>query len=517
MGNFAEQLQETNNKAKTLTENGAVAYETSGKHILDFSFKLSQYRGMSETEIKNDFAKVYFEDPLIATKFAFYIGDVRGGLGERKVFRACIDWLADNQPNIAVAILGAIPEYTRWDNLIRLINNRNIGDIVLSAVCEQFNYDVINMMQGNPISLLGKWMPSINASSKETVALAYTICKKTNTTPKNYRQTLSALRRYLDVVEVKMSAGEWSEIDYSKVPSLANLKYNEAFYKRDTERREEYLNSLKKGETKINASVTQPHEVVREYRGGYGGWNVSCKEYDETLEQIWKALPNVCVEDTLVIRDGSGSMTCPIGSGGKTTCLDVATALAIYCSEHNSKEWTNKFVTFSNRPKFVDLSGCKTLRDKIVRCYAEDDVANTDIEATMRLILQTAIDNECKQEDMPKNILIISDMQFDGSSNNRWRGFNWNETLFEQIAEEYAEFGYQIPRIIFWNVAARDSNTVPMQENKLGLVLCSGFSITLLNMVMSGEINPYNALLEQVNSERYDIIESIVAECLKTE
>jgi hypothetical protein len=205
-------------------------------------------------------------------------------------------------------------------------------------------------------------------------------------------------------------------------------------------------------------------------------------------------------------------MTCLAGSGS-TSCLDVATALAIYCSEHNSKEWENKFITFSSHPKFVDLSDCETLRDKLVRCNAETDCSNTNIEATMRLILDTAVKNKCSQEDMPRNIIIISDMQFDAKY-----GMNhWDKTLFEEIADDYAKHGYKLPRIIFWNVCSRNIDAIPMQDNELGLILCSGFSITNMKMFMSGEINPYKVLLEQLNNERYDIIEQLVGEFLKTE
>ena len=234
-------------------------------------------------------------------------------------------------------------------------------------------------------------------------------------------------------------------------------------------------------------------------------WDGEVRDYDATLEEMWKALPNISVEDSLVVRDGSGSMTCRIGNG-RTTCLDVSTALAVYCSEHNSSEWRNKFITFSSSPKFVDLSKCKTLRDKLKRCYAEDDISNTNIEATMRLILKTAIDNNCSQEDMPKNIIIISDMQFDAKASGRW-GFNWDKTLFEEISDEYNRHGYKLPRICFWNVASRSFNTIPMQNNELGLVLCSGFSVVNMKMFMSGEINPYKVLLEQINNKRYDVIE----------
>lgn len=506
MNNFTTMLQEENTKAKTFTENGAVAYESSGKYLLDFNFKLSQYRNITTEQIKNDFSKVYFEDPLIATKFIFYVGDVRGGLGERKVFNACMEWLADNKPEIAKTMLSLIPEYTRWDNLIKLTTNKNIGDWAFDIVKCQLYSDMDRAISGEPISLCAKWMPSINTSSKETVRLAYYLCGKLEITPREYRKMLSTLRRYLDVVEVKTSSNDWGSILYETVPSKANIKYNHAFMKHDEERRFKYLQSVQKGEAKINASVAQPHEIINSYLKNNNVYycDVDVEDYDIALEEMWKNLPDISVENSLVVRDGSGSMTCRIGNG-KGTCLDVATALAIYCSEHNSKEWKDKFITFSRTPKFVDLSNCNTLRDKIIRCYAENEISNTDIAATMRLILDTAIKNDCRQEDMPKNIIIISDMQFD--SYGSYSPFNWDKTLFEKIAEEYYEYGYLLPKICFWNVSSRSFNTIPMQNNELGLVLCSGFSTTNIKMFMSGEINPYKVLLEQINNDRYNVIE----------
>lgn len=504
---FMTMLQDENNNRKTFTENGAVAYATSGKFILDFNFKLSQYRNMSAEDIKNDFCEVYFENPLIATKFMFYVGDVRGGLGERKVFRACIDWLADNEPKVALAILDYIPEYTRWDNLIRLVPNNNIGNIVLDIIKTQLRQDIINMRNNKSVSLCAKWMPSINASSAETKRLANYICGALGGTPREYRKMLSALRKYIDVVEVKMSAKEWNDIDYSAVPSQANLKYNSAFLRNDEERRRAYLESLQKGETKINASVAQPHEIVRNYT--IGDWGHNVRSYDIALEEMWKALPNICVENSLVVRDGSGSMCIKVGNG-KTTCLDVATALAVYCAEHNSDIWKDKFITFSSRPSIVDLSHCKTLHDKLKRCYSKNDCSNTNIEATMKLILNTAVKNHCSQEDMPKNIIIISDMQFDGG---RW-SFNWDNTLFEEISKEYESHGYKLPKICFWNVCSRDITSIPMQKNELGLVLCSGFSVVNMKMFMSGQLDPYEILLEQVNNKRYDVIENAIKDII---
>ena len=502
--NFVEALAIENSKAKTLTENGAVAYASSGKELVDFNFKLSQYRNMPETDIQKDYGKVFFENPLIAVKFAFYVGDIRGGLGERKVFRACLDWLATNKPEIACAVLTLVPEYTRWDNVVKLIANNNVKEQALDLIATQLKMDMSNIYFEKPISLLAKWMPSENTSSRETRALAYKVRTGLKMNSKDYRKTLSALRKYLDVVEVKASSNRWNEINYEAVPSQANIKYNDAFFKHDENRRKEYLRALQKGETKINASVAQPHEIV----GKYSNW-YTAKNYDEALEQLWKALPSIMLANTLVVRDGSGSMTCSIKPGSNTSCLHVSTALAIYCSEHNDNMWRNKFITFSRNPKFIDLSNCKSLHDKLVRTYDEDDCSNTDIAKTMRLILNTAISNNCTQEEMPRNILIISDMQFDG----RYSGaFNWNSTLFEDIAEEYRDAGYELPKIIFWNVHSRSANnpTLPMQDNERGLILCSGFSINNMKMFMSDEINPYKILLEQINDKRYDAVEQAV-------
>ena len=504
--NFVELIEKEAFSKKSLTENLGVAYESSGKYLVDFMFKLSQYRSMTEEEIKNDFTRVAFEDFRTAVKFIFYVGDVRGGLGERKVFRACFDWLVENKPEVACALLELIPEYTRWDNLSRLVacKNKKISNKSANIIAKQLVKDYKAMQLNHPISLCAKWMPSINASSKETTRLANIICNKLELSKKKYRTLLSSLRAYLNVTEVAMSANNWSEIDYSAVPSKANVLYGDAFLRHDYARRSNFLDSLKNGEEKINASVLQPHEIVRKYyEKGYSRY---LKNVDVTLEELWKALPNVNIYDSLVVRDGSGSMTCRLGTG-VTTCLDVATAIAIYCSEHNSSVWKDKFITFSHNPKFVNLSGCFTLRDKLMMCNRETECSNTDIAKTMRLVLKTAVDNKLTQEELPENIIIISDMQFDSY---RYGSFNWSKTVFEKISEDFENAGYKLPRIVFWNVASRSSDTIPIQNNDNGLVLCSGFSTNILRMVMSGELDPYKVVLSQINTKRYDIIDEIL-------
>jgi hypothetical protein len=486
------------NGEKTVTTNGAVAYKTSGKALLDFNFGVSAMRNMNPEQIEKMFLKVFFEDRKTALEYLFYLGDVRGGLGERKAFRACMDYLIHSQPTIANAVAHLIPYYNRWDSVLPLLNEEDTQKCAVDLIKCQLEEDLKNARDNKPISLLAKWLPSINASSAGTKDKAKLLCKQLGLTDKRYRQMLSHLRKYLNVVEVKMSAKKWGAIDYESVPSKANLVYADAFMRNDGERRTKYLKALQNGEAKINASVANPDEICHKYivKGG--------RAKDETLEALWKALPNLSTTNTLVVRDGSSSMTWSrIGNG--STPLDVATALAIYMSEHNTGGWKDKYVTFSANPKVVDLSKCRSLAEKIQLSMNEADCSNTNIYATMMLILKTAWNHRMKQEDMPELVVICSDMQFDG------RRHNFNSSLFDEIAREYESAGYKLPRICFWNLSGHLDSTIPMQQNDLGLILCSGFSINIMKMFMSGKIDPYEVLLDALHSDRYDKVREVIA------
>lgn len=499
--NFMNALENETNKRMTLTDNGALAYETSGKKLLDFLFATTTLRKANSQQICREFSGVYFENPLIANKFAFWLRDCRGGNGERRIFRNYLVWLAKNKPEVAKAVIKLVPEYGRVDDLWCLLDTE-LKDSIISWIEIKIKDDVENYKNGKPISLTAKWLKSENSSSNESKRIAKIIREGLGMTPRQYRKMLSALRKYLDVTEVKTSANRWGEIDYETVPSQANVKYSNAFMRHDEDRRIEYLESLKKGEAKINAKVLQPHEIVRKYTRR-DGWYTKANTYDEALEQLWKALPVKSLDNTLVVRDGSSSMCSGYGT---TMCpLDIATGLAIYMAGHNHGIWKDKFITFSASPKFIDLSNCKNLHDKLVKTYHEDECSNTDIERTMMLILKTAVDNNCSQEDMPKNIVICSDMQFDYGIQH-----NLTKSLFDKIARKYKNAGYKLPRIIFWNLSGSVNKTIPMQQNELGIALMSGFSVQLLDMVMSGETDPYKVVLETINSPRYDAVEEAV-------
>ena len=506
MSNYFDLMKKELDQEKTLTENGAVAYRTPGKELLGYHFHVSAYRKRSAKEIVEAFIPAYYEDKKNALPYIFYLGDVREGLGERHQFRSILEYLADSHKDIARAIIAnnLVPEYNRWDSLWVFLAWKDLRADVINVVKKQLIADATGMNENKPISLLAKWMPSENASSAETKRKAKILREGLGLSSVEYRKTLSKLRAYLDVVERKMSAKQWSEINYEAVPSRANLIYNNAFLRNDEDRRRGYLESLQKGETKINSGVLQPHEIVNKYSTS-NGWYFSrtLKPYDVALEEMWKALPSIQIENTLVVRDGSGSMTSP-AVAGSVTPLDVATALAIYSADHNTGIWKGNFVTFSSRPKIVNLVNCDSLRDKMQLCYRESECANTDIYATMKLILDTAVNNGLTQEEMPGTILIISDMQFDG------RAFNFGGSLFDNISAEYEAHGYHLPKICFWNLVTYRSDTIPMQENKYGLVLMSGFSVHLLKMAMSNKTDPYEVLLETLDSSRYDKVREAV-------
>lgn len=510
--NFMENLRNTINDEKSITENGAVGYRTTGKQLLDLNFSVSSLRNKSENEIEKMFANAFYENKLFAVKWLFMCRDVRGGLGERRTFRICMKYLATNHCDIAKAVLKLLPEYGRWDDLIDLVDT-DLKHEVVNIIKDQLNEDMINMRNNKPASLCAKWMPSKNASSIDSKRKANIITDILKISDAQYRKMLSKLRSYLDVVEVKMSRKRWEDINYETVPSRANLIYNNAFLRNDEERRRAYLSKLEKGEANINSSVLFPHDIVNRYDSTNTWYSIKLNKYDPALESMWKGLPDYVNgnNNTICVADGSGSMTSYVG-GTNVTALDVANALAIYFSERCSGQFKNKYITFSSRPQFVDFSSANSLREKIEIALRHNECSDTNIEAVFNLILNTAINNNLSQNDIPQNILILSDMEFDSCAMSS-RGY-CNETLFDSIAKKYSRYGYKLPRLVFWNICSR-TGTIPVKENKLGVALVSGFSPSIVKMVLSNNTDPYKCLLEQINSERYYPVENAIKDLVE--
>lgn len=497
--NFMTAMKQTMDDGRdniSVTENGALGYKTTGKALLDMNFAVSSLRHRSQQEIEAMFASVCAENIDIAIVWLFFCRDVRGGLGERRLFRICFNYLAREFPEKALRVLGAIPEFGRWDDLLEVFDaaaSKEISQAALKIIADQLTADMLCLRDDQPVSLLGKWLPSENTSSNDTQRRAKKLIVSLGMSPRKYRQMLSALRRRIDVVERKMSAKQWGEINYNGVPSRANLLYQDAFMTHDTERRQAYLDSLKKGEAKINASTLYPHEIVAKYA-------FNCK-INETLEALWKNLPNTVPLNAqmMVVADGSGSMMWS-STQSNLVPLDVANALAIYFSEKLTGPYKDKYITFSSHPQYVDLSGATTLMGKLAIAKEHDECSNTNIEKVFDLILETAIDNHLRQDELPPTVLIISDMEFDNATY-----YHVGQPLFDIIAARYHTAGYEMPRLVFWNVNSR-TNTIPVRTNPLGVALVSGFSPTVAKMIFSGKLDPYECLLDMLSVPRYDVI-----------
>ena len=500
----------------SVTENGALGYATTGKVLLDLNFAVSSLRNDSDERVEKQYAKAFYENKLLAIKWLFFAADVRGGMGERRFFRVCIRFLANTEPTLTVKLLPFIAEYTRWDNLLVLLDTP-VKSEVCNLLKEQLASDVERMGQGESISLCAKWMPSVNATSTRSKTYAKVLTQAFGMKQKDYRKMLSSLRAYLKLVEVDMSKNAWGSIDYASVPSRANLLYAEAFLRNDKQRRHAYLDKLEKGEEKINAGVLYPHDIVHKYTASAETWMPTAKPFDTTLEELWKALPDYVQGqgNTICVADGSGSMTARV-SGTKVTCLSVANALAIYFAERSSGPLKDRYITFSKTPQLVSLENCKSLHDKVAKALTYDEASNTNVEAVFDLILMSAIKHSMKQSDMPKNVLILSDMEFDAAANYNYKPNGAKESLnrlFEVVQERYKQHGYDLPRLIFWNLGSR-TKTVPVRENRRGVAFVSGYSPTVIKMVLSGKLDPFACLLEQLNTERYQPIEDAIKELL---
>ena len=359
---------------------------------------------------------------------------------------------------------------------------------MLNAIQNQLNLDRVAYKAGEAVSLLAKWMPSINASSKDTKRLGRKIAAHLGMTEREYRKVLSNLRTHINVVEKSMCSKEWSVIDYSKVPSRAAFMYRKAFAKQDATRYAEYLSAVEKGEAKINASTLYPYDIVEQYL--YKG-----ARNDKTIDLQWEALPNYMEGkefNGLVVADVSGSMY------GRPMAVSIS--LAMYIAERNTAEvWKNKFLTFSEKPKLQSIVG-STIGKRIDNLSRAAWGMNTDLIAVFKTVLDAGMANDVSAEDMPSKLIIVSDMQFDSCCRNN------NRTNFEQIQKLYRKAGYEMPQLVFWNVNAIGGN-VPIQSHDTGTALVSGCSPSILKSVLTDSVlTPVDTMNETVYTERYDAV-----------
>ena len=499
----------------SVTENGAIGYKTTGHPLLDINFAASSLRSKSPREIIDMFEKAFYDTPLEAVMWLFYLRDIRGGMGERRSFRIILKHMADNHPEVIAGVIPYIAEYGRYDDMWVLLET-NFRKPALELIKEQIVSDLNGVKENKSISLLGKWLPSRCSKNPKNKKYVNIICEGLGIAPYTYQKITSTLRKHLKIVECDMSAGRWSVIDYNKVPARANLRYNKAFLKHDEERRRGYLEALENHEegVKINAGTLFPHDIVHKYMVSQSYWDRKCRDLDQTLEELWKALPDEAGDaGTMIVSDGSGSMWQNVdknASYGSLQAWEACAALTIYFAERATGVYKNTFITFGSHPQYVNITSCKTLRNKISCLLKYEDCSSTNVEAVFDMILKTAVTNRLTQDQLPGTVLVLSDMEFDNpyACNPRL-----NSTLFGHIIKKYEAAGYKMPKLAFWNLCSR-TGTIPVRQNENGLVLVSGFSPSTMKMVMSGNLDPFDAMLDVLYTERYrPIYEAVKGIC----
>lgn len=475
-----------NEANKTYTENGAVTYRSTGSECVDLFGTIGALRNQSEQKIIKRFIRAFTENPDIAIKILFFARDVRGGLGERRVFRILFRWLAIYFSESVKKNISYVADYGRFDDLLVLIGTP-CQSAMVEFIKNQLRKDVEASYTDGEISLLAKWLPSVNASDKETVRNAKILIKMLGTTDREYRKTLSMLREKIRIIENNLREKDYT-FDYSKQPSKAMFKYREAFRRNDGKRYSEYLQRVARGEAKINTSSLMPYELIRPY----SGYNTAL---DLSIETAWNNLEDFTNgENALAVIDGSGSMYGYYGSNNVVP-INVAMSLGIYFAEHNKGAFANHFITFSENPQLIELKG-KSLYEKVNYCKNFNEIANTNIQKVFELILNAAVNNNLPQSELPSTLYFISDMEFDCCAEDA------NLTNFEYAKKIFEENGYKLPRVVFWNVESRNMHQ-PVRQNEQGVALVSGCTPSLFSVVADGTLSPYKAMMDIIGSERY--------------
>lgn len=464
-GLFIDKLYE--NTSKGLTENLAVTFTRSGSTLLDFFAQAGAMRKDPDTAL-DLFKAAFSEDRQSAVRLLFYLRDVRGGQGERDLFRNGLEWLGTNYKEIFEQIIKHIPEYGRWDDMF--FDN----DKCIEMIKTQLDLD----SKDEKPTLLAKWMPTINTPRKRTRAKAKFFAEKFGWSEISYRITIRNIRKKIKTVEELMSAQKWGDINYSSVPSQASRIYRNAFTKHDEKRYGTFIEKAEKGEEKIQAATLYPNQIYKSVMS----------DYSKTLEALWNQLPDYTRgTNALVIADVSGSMF-----GDPIT---VSVSLALYFAERNEGQFKDYFITFSGNPVLQKIQGANLL-DKMNSINRANWEMNTNIQAVFDLILETAMDNSIEEKEMPETIYIISDMEFDQCTERP------TATSFEEVERKYEKAGYKRPNIVFWNVDARSGSNLPVQKHESGVALVSGFSPVIFKMVVENK-TPEEVMMDTINSERY--------------
>ncbi len=460
----------------SVTQNGMATHSTSSNNCVDLFFQIGALRGQDKVRLINAFTKAFSEDPLSAMKLLFWARDVRGGAGERQIGKDLMNYLAVNRTEIMRKNLGLITEFGRWDDLLALFGTPLENDAL----------EIIAKGLSDKNGLAAKWMPRPNVKNREEKRQANTIRKYLGVIPKVYRKLLV---ENSNTVEQLMCSKQWDKIEYSKLPSKAMSDLMKAFSKNDLERFQTYLTSLEKGETTINAGAVYPYDIIKNMKQGN----------NKGADAQWNALPNYLegnMERVLPLVDVSSSMNTPVGGSQSLNVLDVAISLGLYICEKNVGPYQDAFITFDSRPQLMTVKG--TLSERYRQMASSPWGGSTDLAASFDLILKKAVVSNVSQEEMPTMMIIFSDMEFNRTDRS------WNENAQQMIVRKFADAGYVMPKIVFWNLASSGDKNKPVKYDERGTALVSGFSPALLTSILAGkDTTPFSMMMSVIDSERY--------------
>ena len=463
----------------TRTTNGMVARKSTANACVDLFFKIGASRGK---DITKDFVAAYVENKEVALRIAQWVRDVRGGAGEREIFRQILAYLDKHDQDAAAKLLMKVPEIGRWDDIFVVKNDK------LKYQAFSMLGDALRAKNG----LAAKWTPRKGELARE-------IREFFGMSPKFYRKSLVEMTQ---VVETQMCSKDWDNINFSHVPSVASARYKKAFY-RNTQEYAKYVAELVKDpkdrtvQVKINAGAVYPYDVLKGTINLYGSNNYNKTELD-ALQAQWDAMQNFIGDaNVLPLVDVSGSMTCPAGKNSKVTCLDVAVSLGLYCADKNTGKFKDTFLTFSDNPELLHLKG--NIVQKVHQMAKSNWGMSTNLVKAMDKILKTAKEGGVPQAEMPEMLLIMSDMQFNQCA-------RFDDSAMKMIARKFEEAGYELPKIVFWNLNAHDN--VPVKYDASGVALISGFSPQIMVSVLGGDtekFTPEAIMLKAVMIDRYAI------------
>ena len=497
---FLNALKEMDNF--TETENGAVALSSTGKAVLDAFGTLAAMKNSPEDQILRTWQAAFNEDRELAMRLLFYVRDIRGGQGMRRVFRVIVKNMAYVQKDLIIKNLDNFLFFGRGDDMLCLLDTPVKNDVIM-WIGKVLTEDA----KAEYPSLLAKWLPSENASSRETKNYARIIIKGLHVTPRAYRRLLAKLRARIGIVETLMSQNRWEEIHFDKLPSRASMIYTDAFMRHVESNYIDYLKKLAEGDAKVNAGALFPVDIIHkvaEKVGYYGYKDVKLQDV-YLLTAMWNALPNYFgdTEETgLCVVDTSGSMY--------GLPLEVAVSLGMYCADKAKGPFHGNFITFSREPRLQHIVG-DTIIDKFRNCLTDDWQANTDLEAVFDLMLNTAIANHLAPEDMPTKLYIISDMQFDvarGQNSYYWdrnRGSK-PHTFMDTMKLKYANAGYTMPAIVYWNVRASNCGMFQTTFEGENCAMVSGYSPSLFKAVIEGTEWVEEVVVDKTTGEKKTVV-----------